>query len=185
MINALITALRRKQTLPFLEDEQKISILVPCYNEELLIEYSINNMLNLNYINYEVISINDGSSDYTMEKLNKILKLKKFYYKNRYIYKSSVYEKFYVINNCNMGKGESLNTGINIASSPLIVTLDADSALHRDALKHMNRAFFDENIVAAGGAIHIIQGYEKKTNLNVRRNNNAADIGLYERFLYI
>lgn len=169
MINALITAFRRKQILPFSEAEEKFSILIPCYNEELLIEYSINNMINLNYKNYEVIYINDGSSDDTMEKLNEALKLKKFYYKSRYIYQSSAYKNFYVINNSNMGKGESLNVGIKFASSPLIVTLDADSSLHKDALKYMNRAFIDKDIVAAGGAIHIIQGYEKKQDLNIKR----------------
>lgn len=169
MINALITTFKKKPILQFAENEEKFSILVPCYNEELLIEYSINNLINLNYSNYEVIYINDGSSDDTMEKLKEILKLKKFYYKKRYIFKSSIYENFYVINNSNMGKGESLNLGINIATSPLIVTLDADSSLHNDALKYLNKSFLDENVVAAGGAIHIIQGYEDKFNKSIKR----------------
>lgn len=56
-----------------------ISILVPCYNEQDIIETSIRSMKNLLYSDAEVIYINDGSSDRTLILLNKMLKLTPFY----------------------------------------------------------------------------------------------------------
>jgi len=161
LLNALFDSLKKKEVLPFAEKEKKFSILIPCFNEEALIAFSIKKLLEMNYSNYEVIFINDGSTDNTFEKLTNELKLKKAYLKGVNIYKSKIYKNFYVINNKNEGKSQSLNLGIKFASSDYIVTLDADSVLHEDALKHMNRAFSDENVIAAGGAIHIIQGYDK------------------------
>jgi cellulose synthase/poly-beta-1,6-N-acetylglucosamine synthase-like glycosyltransferase len=117
----------------------------------------------MDYDNYEAIYINDGSEDNTLEVLQSILSLytigKGTNGDESVVYRSGLYPNFYVIDKPNGGKSEALNAGISLASSDLIVTLDADSVLERDALQHMSCVFEDADVVAAGGSVHIIQGY--------------------------
>jgi cellulose synthase/poly-beta-1,6-N-acetylglucosamine synthase-like glycosyltransferase len=178
LLNALLT--RRRRTVGTPCSERAMSILIPCYNEEDTIAMSIRGLLAMDYTNYQVIYINDGSHDGTMNVLNKALGLvcadmspcvedKRAYalfnQKTRRlgieaVYRSHRYPNFLVIEKKNGGKSESLNAGIHYAENDLIVTLDADSVLDRQALVRMSRVFEDENVVACGGSIHIMQGYD-------------------------
>jgi cellulose synthase/poly-beta-1,6-N-acetylglucosamine synthase-like glycosyltransferase len=142
----------------------KFSILIPCYNEEDVIFTSIEGIKRLNYSNYEVIYINDGSSDDTFQALDKYLKLKQQYNslqdenpKVLGFYKSTVYENFYVVDKLNGGKADSLNTGISFSNYELIVTLDADSVLEKNSLCIIDNTFSDEKVIAAGGVVHVLQ----------------------------
>ena len=136
----------------------------------------------MNYTSFEAIYINDGSDDDTFEKLNSLLRLQRIdavqefeltetrrlsvFYKRtqnlgiRGVYKSRVFKNFYVIDKVNDGKSSALNAGILFAHTDIVVTLDADSVLEKNALKIMNSAFYDDKVVAAGGSIHIMQGYD-------------------------
>lgn len=143
-----------------------ISILVPCYNEEDIIETSVMSMKNLTYMNAEVVYINDGSSDRTLILLNKLLKLSPCYkevprelaYETvKMYYQSENYPHIYVVDKTNGGKADALNAGIEYAEQPVVVTLDADTILNDDALNAVNKAFQDENVVAAGGMVHVLQ----------------------------
>jgi poly-beta-1,6-N-acetyl-D-glucosamine synthase len=143
-----------------------ISILVPCYNEEDIIETSVMSMKNLTYMNAEVVYINDGSSDRTLILLNKLLKLSPCYkevprelaYETvKMYYQSENFPHIYVVDKTNGGKADALNAGIEYAEQPVVVTLDADTILNDDALNSVNKAFQDENVVAAGGMVHVLQ----------------------------
>lgn len=152
------------------EDEKGISILVPAYNEEMVIEKCILSLVNLNYTHHEIIIINDGSSDRTMNTLMELLKLEEKHHKmKRHLkykkvnsfYHSNRYPNVYVIDKDNGGKADSLNAGIDYSSNDIVITLDADSILEKDSLKYICHGFDSPKVVAVGGMVHIIQGFEK------------------------
>ncbi|MCM3716930.1 glycosyltransferase family 2 protein [Fictibacillus phosphorivorans] len=159
--------LQKKSKKPFQANAQKgISILIPCFNEEDIIETSVSCMKQLTYRDSEVIFINDGSSDRTLILLNSLLKFKPFYktvkqelpYKKvKMVYQSELYPHIYVVDKYNGGKADALNAGIEYSDKSLVITLDADTILNDDALRAVNDTFQDENVVAAGGMVHVLQ----------------------------
>ncbi|RZT21360.1 glycosyltransferase family 2 protein [Fictibacillus sp. BK138] len=181
MCNALPFLSKRKVPLNKLNCKDKgISILIPCYNEERILDLTIRGMNRLEYQNKEVIYINDGSIDQTMYTLHTLLDLKplKMNYSStldhmpiRFIYQSSLFPNVYVIDKLNGGKADSLNAGIDFASKELIITLDADSILADNSLEIINQAFQDPNVVAAGGMVHILQGRNEKFSLSFKQKH--------------
>ncbi|MDQ0088536.1 cellulose synthase/poly-beta-1,6-N-acetylglucosamine synthase-like glycosyltransferase [Paenibacillus anaericanus] len=158
--------------------EKSISILVPAYNEELTIKNCIDAMEGLNYSNYEVIIINDGSKDQTFQTLNELLDLslsereadsKLTYSGIKGIYHSDKYKNIFVIDKFNGGKADSLNAGIDCADSDIVITLDADSMLEINALKYVNQYFQDDEVIALGGTVKIVQGAERKNGVIVEK----------------
>lgn len=158
--------------------EKSISVLVPAYNEELTIKNCIDAIAGLNYKNYEMMIINDGSKDGTFSRLNELLKLEpmnrepdnKLTYKTvRGFYRSLSYPHIFVIDKLNGGKADSLNAGIDYATTEIVITLDADSMLETDSLKFVNQYFYNEEIIALGGTVKIVQGAEKKNGAIVEK----------------
>lgn len=148
------------------KEDKGISILIPCYNEQGIIDTSIFSMKSLSYSEYDVIYINDGSADDTMLLMNQFLQLKPSskqplrkiaHQKILGFYQSELYPHIYVIDKVNGGKADSLNAGIEFAQKELVITLDADTILTDKALPVVNDAFEDENVVAAGGMVHVLQ----------------------------
>jgi gamma-glutamyltranspeptidase len=146
--------------------EKGICVLVPCYNEQGIIETSVNSMRSLPYSKLEVVYINDGSTDQTMALLHNYLKLtpstrsphrKLSYKKVRNCYQSELYPHIFVVDKTNGGKADALNAGIEYCSHDVVVTLDADTILTDTALPAVNKKFEDESVVAAGGMVHILQ----------------------------
>ena len=147
-----------------------VSLLVPAYNEQATIVGSLKSILQLQYPAYEIILINDGSSDNTMEQLLNsfdLIKTKNVFRKQlpcqdiKAIYESSTYSNLTVVDKVNGGKADALNAGINISKYPLICSLDADSVLEPDVLVKIVRPFIeDHTTVAAGGSIRIANGCE-------------------------
>ncbi len=147
-----------------------ISLLVPAYNEQSTIVGSLKSILQLQYPTYEIILINDGSSDNTLEQVLKSFDLvrTKNVFRNQLpsqdikaIYESTTYSNLTVVDKVNGGKADALNAGINISKYPLICSLDADSVLEPDVLVKIVRPFVeDHTTVAAGGSIRIANGCE-------------------------
>ncbi|MGI8782689.1 MAG: glycosyltransferase family 2 protein [Acidobacteriota bacterium] len=145
-----------------------VSILAPAYNESASLRDSVRAMLGLNYPNHEVIVINDGSTDDTLEILVEHFRL----YKSsrfpsgtlpakpiRAIYESRDPIRLIVIDKENGGKADSLNAGLNVARSELVGAIDSDSLLEKDSLLHVTRPFLtDECTVASGGIIRVANG---------------------------
>lgn len=166
MFVPLYTSRKKKRKYP--ASEKGISVLIPAYNENLVIENCINGIYQVSYDNMEIIFINDGSSDLTLQTLHKQLQLVATsktrngmlaHERVRKIYRSAIHPDIYVIDKDNGGKADALNAGINYAAHEIIITLDADSMLEAQSLSEINRTFEDETIVAAGGLVHIVQGY--------------------------
>lgn len=160
--------------LPLVSDTP-FSILIPCYNERGILATALAGLLRLEQ-RTEMVFINDGSTDDTLDWLKEQLDLTRIKPSDlspsygeptlshkpiRGVYVSERYPHIRVIDKHNGGKADSLNAGLRYCSHELVVTLDADSVLHRDALGHCARAFAEESVVAGGGVIHILQGSRK------------------------
>jgi cellulose synthase/poly-beta-1,6-N-acetylglucosamine synthase-like glycosyltransferase len=150
------------------------SVLIPCYNERGILTTALAGLLRLKQ-RTEIVFINDGSTDDTLDWLKEHLELAPLVEAGdasikanalvhepiRGVYASERYPHIRVIDKQNGGKADSLNAGLRYCSHELVVTLDADSVLHKDALGYCARAFAEGSVVAGGGVIHILQGSRK------------------------
>ncbi len=145
-----------------------ISILVPAYNEELTIIESIESLLKLDYPKYEIVIVNDGSKDKTVEKLIEHYDLKRVNRPYQRLVKSkaalAIYEiedkvKITLVDKENGGKSDALNMGINMSRYPMFLCMDADSIIKKDALKKIVEPFLEsDETVAVGGNIKVSNG---------------------------
>jgi poly-beta-1,6-N-acetyl-D-glucosamine synthase len=144
-----------------------VSLLVPAYNEELTIIESVRSLISLDYPQYEVIVVNDGSTDNTFKvmveqfqlvKINALMSGRIKTEKIRGIYHNPAYPMLYFIDKPNGGKADSLNAGINLSHYSLISTIDADSLLEKDALTRIARVYMEDpdRTVAVGGNVRIV-----------------------------
>ncbi len=148
--------------------EPPISILVPAYNEQATIETSVRSLMQLEYEEYEIIVVNDGSEDETLGVLKRAFSLTLFPedYQHRLptktirkVYRSAVHPNLRVIDKENGGKADALNAGINYSRYDLFCAIDADSILQRDSLRRIVQPFLDDpSTVAGGGTVRIANG---------------------------
>lgn len=148
--------------------EPPVSILVPAYNEEATIAASVQSLLQLSYPEYEVIVVNDGSKDKTLESLQRAFRLVPFpeaYWRRlavkpvRQIYRSTLHHNLRVIDKENGGKADALNAAINSSRYPLICGVDADSILERASLQRVVRPFLhNPRTIATGGTVRVANG---------------------------
>ncbi|MES2701256.1 MAG: glycosyltransferase [Bacteroidota bacterium] len=153
-----------------------VSILAPAYNEGANITENVRSLLSLYYSNLEVIIINDGSKDDTLQKMIDAYQLEKIDYHVQYrihskevrgVYKSrkAVYKKLVVVDKVNGGKADALNVGINVSSKDYIVCIDVDCILEQDSLLKMMKPFLEESgskVIASGGVVRIANSCEIK-----------------------
>lgn len=163
---------RRKQYLNELslksdDNYIPVSILVPAYNEEKMIIDCINSLSYLDYPEYEIIVIDDGSKDNTSKVVIEDFNLKRVprpirrlvkCKKEEYIYEGTINDKIKLtlVRKENGGKADALNMGINISKYPLFTSLDADSILQTDSLSNIVMPFMeDDTTIAVGGNIKV------------------------------
>ena len=120
-----------------------VSVIAPAYNEEVVIEASVRSLLALAYPEFEVIVVNDGSRDGTLEVLRKTFDLeqREVFYRRRFdsrrirgVYRSRLYPNLVVVDKENGGKADALNAGLNLARLRYICTVDADTVYYPQAL---------------------------------------------------
>jgi len=146
-----------------------ISIIAPAYGEEATIIESSKSLLGLSYPDFQLVVVNDGSPDntlntlidyYGLEKVDMIVNERLKTQPMRGLYTNPSYPNLIVVDKANGGKADALNVGINVASKDYICCIDADSLLEPTALlKIASRSLdYEEETVATGGNIMPING---------------------------
>jgi glycosyltransferase involved in cell wall biosynthesis len=145
-----------------------ISILAPAYHEEATIAESVTALLALHYANLEVVVINDGSPDRTLEVLRDrfaLVPVHTIVWRRldtkpvRRLYRSKTHPNLVVVDKVNGGKADALNVGLNLATGDLVCVIDADTIVDADALPRLARPFLaDAATIATGGMIRVANG---------------------------
>lgn len=146
-----------------------ITIIAPAFNEGLTIVDNIRSLLSLRYVNYEVMVVNDGSKDDTLQKMIDAYDLEKIDCKIdpnwkskpiRGVYKSKQrsFSKLTVVDKENGGKSDALNTGMALSENQYVGCIDVDCLLLPDALLHVVKSFYqrsEKRVIAVGGVIRV------------------------------
>ncbi|MES2730472.1 MAG: glycosyltransferase [Bacteroidota bacterium] len=151
-----------------------VSLIVPAYNEGKSIVQSVRSFLSIYYNDFEVILVNDGSKDDSMQKLISAYSLEKVDFAAyehiklktpiSAVYRSTnkSFHKLVVVDKENGGKADALNAGINVSQKDLLVCIDADCIIEQSALLKMVKPFLEEKdqVIATGGVIRIANSCE-------------------------
>lgn len=171
------------------EFTKPVSILVPAYNESAGIYGTIRSLLSIEYPEYEMIIINDGSTDDTLEKLFmrfKLVKINRVVRKQldtkevKGVYQSTIYPHLIVLDKENGGKADALNAGINCSKYPYFCSLDGDSIIERNAFLKVLKPMIesDDEVIASGGSVRIANGCDIQ-------NGELVSIGLSNKPIVI
>lgn len=168
----------------------KLSLIAPAYNEGFTIEENVKSLLSLNYNNYQVIVVNDGSKDDSMEilintydlvltdlEVHSKIETKKI--KGLYRSRNAAFKKLIVVDKENGGKADALNAGLNIAEYPYVVCIDVDCILDKDSLLKLAKPFLEsygKRIIATGGVVRI-------ANQCVIKNGRMVEVNVPDRML--
>jgi len=157
----------------------RLSMIAPAYNEAATIAESVRALLTLRYPNLEVVLINDGSTDDTLEVLRREFDLRPIHPSTegvvehapiRGLYRSSRVEQLVVVDKVNGGKADALNAGLNSAGGELVCAVDADTLIEPDALLRLVQPYIErDDVVACGGTIRIVNGSEVRNGRVVTR----------------
>jgi cellulose synthase/poly-beta-1,6-N-acetylglucosamine synthase-like glycosyltransferase len=157
-----------------------VSIIATAYNEQANIVESVRSLLTLHYPRFEVIVVNDGSTDRTLETMTEAFGLhqvsRTFEYvvpcrPIRRVFESAEFPNLVVVDKDNGGcKADATNGGLNFAIYPLVCVLDADSVLDDDALLRTVRPIVQDpgRTVGTGGSVRIVNGCEVKAGRVIR-----------------
>lgn len=146
-----------------------VAILIPVHNEENVVLRSIRSALAADYPFFEVIVINDGSSDGTLKKVIDEFRLRKIDRVYRKFLATQRVNGFYynldtphllVVDKERGGKSDALNCGINVSRSPYFCSVDADSLLEKDALLRVMTPLLESSVpvIATGGVVRVLNG---------------------------
>lgn len=179
----------------YTELEPPVTVLVPAYNEAASIVGSVHSLLQLRYSEFEVVVINDGSSDGSLASLQAAFGLQEFpeAYRSRLatkpvraIYNSTRHPNLRVIDKENGGKADALNAGINAARYPLFCSVDADSMLQPESLRTMVQPFLtDPHTVACGGTVRLVNGCEVSGGVLQRAKLPKNPLALFQIVEYL
>ena len=147
-----------------------IALLAPAYNEAMTIAESVRSLLSVRYPDFEIIVINDGSKDDTLKILietfaMELTRARDFQLTTKHqtirgLYTSQVHPRLLVVDKENGGKSDALNAGLNLATAPIVCSMDADSLLEPDSLLRAVQPFLEdpERVVAVGGSVRVANG---------------------------
>ncbi len=129
-----------------------VTLIVPAYNEGAVIQSAIRSLLELDYPVYEVLVIDDGSTDDTYTRAAEL--------EGRYGGAT-----VRVVSKANAGKANALNTGIALARTAYVVCMDGDSRLERDTLRYAMSHFADERVGGVAGNVKVVNRINLWTRL--------------------
>jgi biofilm PGA synthesis N-glycosyltransferase PgaC len=171
-----------------------VSVIVAVYNEEAVVVTSIESLLQQSYPEYEVIVVDDGSTDTTFETLRDAFDLEPqhVYYRRTFqtqplagVYRSISDPRVTVVRKVNGGKADALNCGLNFASYRYILGVDADTVLSADALLDgMRLAMRDPGHVVAVTSYPAIS-LRPEESQNVPVGRRVVDRRLFSNFQHL
>ena len=126
----------------------KVSIIVPAYNEEVLLGRTVENLIEADYPDKEIIVVDDGSTDRTYEVAMR--------------YQSHGVK---AVTRPNGGKFAALNHGLCFATGEIVITVDADSLIARAAIKEIVRGFADPEVAGVAGNLSVFNRHNLITRL--------------------
>ena len=146
-----------------------ISIIIPAYNEEAGIVESVRSTAMLHYPRLEIIVVNDGSKDLTIQQLVTEFDMVPIDFPFRpsidtkpirRIYRSRMPLPLVLIDKENGGKSDAINAGVNVSKYPYFMATDADMIIESEALVHAARHFVEDraHTVAVGGNVRPLNG---------------------------
>ncbi len=158
-----------------------VSILIPAYDEAEIITGALSSVLASNYGEFEVIVVNDGSTDDTVGVMMREFEMgpHDVFHPSplvtapvRAIYRSHSHPNLWLIDKANGGGADSINAALNLARYPFVVHLDADCLLEPDSLMRLMRPlnFASEEILVAGATLRIANGLEVQRGRIVRES---------------
>ncbi len=170
-----------------------VTVIIPASNEEDIIVGAVRSVFKTNYPGLELIVVDDGSTDLTLQRLIQTFELLEIDTIERPHLEAKPVRRYYVspshpqlrvLSKENGGKPDALNVGINHCRTPYFSVLDADCVLDREALLRLMRPIVcsPENMVVSGGIVRILNGC-------TIGKNGAVSVGLppkgFERFQVI
>ncbi|MFZ9932270.1 MAG: glycosyltransferase [Chthoniobacterales bacterium] len=171
-----------------------VSIIVPAHNESAIIINTTENLLRLNYPSHEVIIVDDGSTDRTLDVLIEHFNLRRVERhgpkhleteKVKAVFESPDHPNLTVLTKENGRRADAINAAVTMARCPLLLVTDADSVLEPDGLLHMARPFLlDSGIVASAGVVRPSNGLVLEKGVIVRRGLPPTMLGLNQEVEY-
>ena len=163
-----------------------MTIVVPAYNEQEVIVDAVTSFLQMDFEEYEVIVVNDGSRDETLARLvaafdlvpvNTQVYMRYSCAAIRQVYFSPLHPKLVVVDKVNGGKADAQNAGANLSRYPFVAGVDADSLLSKDSMKKLMHTFLTmPDTVAVGGIVRLSNGC-------VLRNGDVAEVHMPKKML--
>ncbi|GLV59317.1 glucosaminyltransferase [Dictyobacter sp. S3.2.2.5] len=127
-----------------------VSVIIPAWNEEVGLVSTLKTILASSYRPLEIVVVNDGSTDNSDSIMRAFIQRYQRSVQGSRNYANVIYHY-----QPNGGKGTALNTGISLAHGEIIITFDADSVVHEEAVEHFVSYFADPEVMAAAGNIMI------------------------------
>lgn len=176
-----------------------VSVLAPAFNEEASIVENIRSLLSLKYPKYQVVVVNDGSKDSTLQQCIDAYDLEPIPFqptgnleckpiRNVYRSKNPAFKKLLVVDKENGGKADALNAGLNVAQSPYVMNIDVDCILERDCLQKLMKPFLEETgrrVIATGGVIRIANNCEVEGGSITKVRLPQTLIGKFQTLEYL
>ncbi|HEY5805826.1 MAG TPA: bifunctional polysaccharide deacetylase/glycosyltransferase family 2 protein [Candidatus Saccharimonadales bacterium] len=160
---------RRSRKLPRVPHTYRpeVSVIVPAYNEAAVLEKSVRSVLASRYKNFEILIVDDGSRDNTLQVAKKL---------------ASKYPKVKVLHQRNQGKSAALNNGVKHAMGEILICIDADTVFTRSTIWRLTRHFYDARVGGVAGYVRVgnirnlltrWQAAEYITSIALERNAQA------------
>lgn len=174
-----------------------VSILVPAFNEGSTILTTVNHLLKMDYKLFEIVVVDDGSTDATAQRMIETFNMKRDHRPVRLQVPSNDILEVYMgeqnkipivlVRKVNGGnKADAVNAGINVSRYPYFVSMDADEVLQADALKNATKFFLEsDKVIAVGGQIRLANGVKFKNAMPVETRMSRNPIVSIQTLEYI
>ena len=160
-----------------------VSVIVAAFEEEAVIESTVRSLLAFDYPEFEVVVVNDGSTDTTLERLRDAFDLEPYQTFVRHVYptaevralyRSATHPNLVVVDKENGGKADAWNAALNVARYRYVCGVDADTVFDRDALLRVMRVVVQDPARIVGATSQITTAREPERILAMPRGRRTV-----------